>query len=299
MTAQPIVVGVDGSEPSVRAAAVAWRIAQAARAEWRPVHALPDIWAAASFAQVPISAPELARRLEAEARARLEAALGGVVPRRALGRLELRVGPAPWVVATAAREWKAALVAVGGKRHGALARALGGSTAHYLVRTLDCPVLVVAPTTTAIERILAALDLSEAAADTLAAARWLAGLLGAQLRAVHVVEPIRFPVVVPLTIDEGEFYERSVRAFERLAGSVEHVVRRGVADEAIAAEAAEWRAEVIVVGSHGKGWVDRVLVGSTTERLLNALAASLLVVPPSGARTRRVARKGRGRRESR
>ncbi len=234
-------MGVDGSEPSLRAAAVGWRIAQAAKAAWRAVHALPDVWAAASVAQVPISAAELARRLEAEARARLEAALAWAVPPQALARLEVRMGPAPWVIATAAREWKAALVAVGGKRHGALARALGGSTAHYLVRTLDCPVLVVAPATTAIERILVALDLSEAAPGTLAAARWLAALLGAQLRAVHVVEPIRFPIVLPLTIDEGEFYERSVRAFQRLVGSVEHVVRRGVADEAIVAEAAEQR----------------------------------------------------------
>jgi len=34
-----------------------------------------------------------------------------------------------------------------------------------------------------------------------------------------------------------------------------------------------------VVGSHGKGWVDRLLIGSTTERLLNRLPTSLLIVP--------------------
>jgi len=41
----------------------------------------------------------------------------------------------------------------------------------------------------------------------------------------------------------------------------------------------------VVVGSHGKGWVDRLLLGSTTERLLDQLPASLLVVPaPPGKR---------------
>jgi hypothetical protein len=33
------------------------------------------------------------------------------------------------------------------------------------------------------------------------------------------------------------------------------------------------------VGSHGKGWVDRALLGTVTERLLNQLPVSLLVVP--------------------
>jgi hypothetical protein len=58
----------------------------------------------------------------------------------------------------------------------------------------------------------------------------------------------------------------------------------------------------VVVGSHGKGWVDRVLIGSTTERLLATLPAGLLVVstgrrpapprmpPKAGVRTRRRAK---------
>jgi len=33
------------------------------------------------------------------------------------------------------------------------------------------------------------------------------------------------------------------------------------------------------MGSHGKGWATRVLVGSVTERLLNHLPTSLVVVP--------------------
>jgi nucleotide-binding universal stress UspA family protein len=62
-------------------------------------------------------------------------------------------------------------------------------------------------------------------------------------------------------------------------GPDDRVMRRGVAAEIIAAEAATWSADVVVVGSHGKGWVERLLVGSATERLLALLPASLLVVP--------------------
>jgi nucleotide-binding universal stress UspA family protein len=106
------------------------------------------------------------------------------------------------------------------------------------------------------------------------------------LRAVHVVEPAKYPTVVPLSIDQGEFERRSRAAFARLvenaAPSVmpaDCVTREGPADEGIAEEAAAWEADVTVVGSHGKGWVDRMLIGSTTERLLNRLPTSLLVVP--------------------
>jgi len=35
----------------------------------------------------------------------------------------------------------------------------------------------------------------------------------------------------------------------------------------------------LVVGSHGKGWAQRVLLGSVTERLINHLPTSLLVAP--------------------
>jgi nucleotide-binding universal stress UspA family protein len=57
------------------------------------------------------------------------------------------------------------------------------------------------------------------------------------------------------------------------------VIRRGQAAETIAQEAAAWRADVIVVGSHGKGWVDRLLIGSITEALLNDLPTAMLVIP--------------------
>ena len=58
-------------------------------------------------------------------------------------------------------------------------------------------------------------------------------------------------------------------------------MRRGRAAAAITSEVRQWNADLVVMGSHGKGWVDRLLIGSTSERLLNVLPTSMLVVPVS------------------
>jgi nucleotide-binding universal stress UspA family protein len=53
-----------------------------------------------------------------------------------------------------------------------------------------------------------------------------------------------------------------------------------MAVDAILRETAESQADLLVVGSHGKGWAQRWLVGSVTEQLLNHRPTALLVVPP-------------------
>jgi nucleotide-binding universal stress UspA family protein len=91
-----------------------------------------------------------------------------------------------------------------------------------------------------------------------------------------------------------EVHERSREAFDRLMKSARTVAladrarRTGIAAEVIAGGDCAWNAELIVVGAHGKGWVDRLLIGSTTERLVNLLPASLLVIPTAARRRSRL-----------
>jgi hypothetical protein len=56
------------------------------------------------------------------------------------------------------------------------------------------------------------------------------------------------------------------------------MVREGVATDVIAQVVAERHADLLVVGSHGRGWVDRLLIGSATETLLSRLPCSMLIV---------------------
>ena len=291
VSGKPVVVGVDGSPESVRAAALGWRIAKAGGVGCALVCALPDPGPATAFGP-PLYSPDLYERLYAETRRAVMDALRPELPPALVESVEVRVGRPADVLAHVAAKMGAGLVVVGGRHHGALARGLGGSTAHTLVRTVGIPVLVAGPGAPALERVLAAVDLSEAAAPTFAVAAQYARLLDARLRVLHVVEPIRFPIVVPLTVDASEFERRSTIAFEDMLRGVEdtdtvdRIVRPGTAVEAIATEAVAWSAGLVVVGSHGRNWLDRLVIGSTTERLLNLLPVSLLVVPIEAGRPR-------------
>jgi nucleotide-binding universal stress UspA family protein len=285
MTWKPIVVGVDGSPESRGALELASELAHAARAKLVAVYALPDLWLAGNLDQTPIILPAVYEALVRDGRAAIRTFLHDALPAARHLSLEVRTGTAATAIAAVARRQRAGLVVLGGKHHAALARGLGRSTAHYLVRTLDVPLLVADQSSATVTRVLAAVDLSAAAAPTIQAAAGLAALLGARLRVVHVVEPLRVLYLPIAPLDQEGFERLSRETFDRLLeafpqiGADDRVVRTGMAAETIAEEVAAWRPNVLVLGSHGKGWVNRLLVGSTTERLLNVLPTSLLVIP--------------------
>lgn len=283
MRSKPIVVGVDGSLESRHAARMAYGIARARGTDCQLVYAFPDLALPAALGPTPY-APGDYERVRSEVARGVAESVRGDVPDAVVDGLDVQTGRAADILRNVAERLGATLVVVGGRHHGVMGRSLGGSTAHRLVRTANVPVFVTGPELSSQTRVLVAIDLSQAAAATLAAAAAYARALGAELRVLHVVEPVRYPRVVPLTMADEEFQRRSEAAFGALVREsgleeCEQVVRWGPATETIAAEAAAWKASVLVVGSHGKGFVDRLLIGSTTEQLLNLLPTSLLVVP--------------------
>jgi len=286
MSWQPIVVGVDASPEAAGAAAFAFRMSQRAGTSCHLVHAARDAWASVGVAE---GVDELWHALIHQARANITTTLKNVVPKELADDLTVRLGRAPLVLKEAVRELGAEVVVLGGKHHSALGRWLGGSTSLNVARTTEVPVLVVAGSPTVIRRVLVAVDGSAGSRPTLEAADRHAALFGAELRALSVLEPL--PVIPGMTqaYETGEYYamseellERDVWSLIRTSG-VERIVRYGMAVETIAREATEWGADLLIVGSHGKGWAERVLLGSVTERLLNHLPTSLLVVPVGAA----------------
>lgn len=285
MAWKPIIVAVDDSPEAATAAALGWRLAAAARTTCHFVHVVHDPGTAFASLAMRGRSGELEPALLELLGPRLRAALAQSVPPEAMDRLTILVGRTAVMLNIEAERLGAGLVIVGGKHHPLLGRWLGGSTARDAVRTLSVPVLVTAGLPAALRRVLVAVDLSYAAKPTIAEAERFVTLAGGAMRAMHVLQPLPYVPESGPFVEQQRFNDDSVAALEqdvwplvRLPG-VERTVRSGDPAVELAAEAAEWRADLLVVGSHGKGWVDRALLGTVTERLLNQLPVSLLVVP--------------------
>jgi nucleotide-binding universal stress UspA family protein len=296
MKGKPIVAGVEATGEGAWAASTAWRLAQTMGVPCLLVHAVPD--PAIPPGNTPGVPDQAAFRNELRrlAQAELLRALEGPVPPEGLTQLHIRFGRAGRVLTTFAQENDAGLVVVGAKRHTALKRWVAGSTALDTIRKNPIPTLIATRSTAAVRRVLAAVDLSEAATATIAGAEEIADLLGAELRVLHAIEPVVMVAELPPTFTQADLEAGAVRVLETeiwpkvTRPGAERVVRHGRPVPVITDEAVSWDAHVIVVGSHGRNWIDRMLLGSVTEGLLRELPASVLVVPvpaPASSRPRR------------
>lgn len=100
--------------------------------------------------------------------------------------------------------------------------------------------------------------------------------------------PYAFPVQYSVKIDEelraqaADFAERAERrlceCLPGLAGKVATRVVRGAPAPSIVLEAEEWKADLIIVGSHGYGFWERMLLGSVSNAVVHHAPCSVLVV---------------------
>ncbi len=114
------------------------------------------------------------------------------------------------------------------------------------------------------------------------------------IKIVSVYE-MTFPLdVFPTPTDFTEKLETSAREqAESFAEQAEAMIRRffpnsnidlttqiavGAPEQILIEEAKEWNADLVVVGSHGRGFWGRMLLGSTTDALVHHAPCSVLVV---------------------
>jgi len=287
---KPVIVGVDASSEAQDAVRFGQKLSQATGAPLVLVHAVREYWIPFADEQLGERTKELRQALLDTARAQVATLLADCVPPEVLNQLIVRFGRAPVVLHQVAEETGAGLVILGGKHHTVLDRWTGGSTSHNTVRTLGLPVLVVPKgADRAFRRILVSLDVSAAAEITLAAAERYVKAFGAELKVLSVIEP---PVILPEVtppMATTEFYAMAEDALEQriwplVHAPAEKIVRYGQPVETILREAHDWNADLVIVGSHGKGWGERLMLGSVTERLLSHLPTALLIVPAKGER---------------
>jgi universal stress protein E len=154
--------------------------------------------------------------------------------------------------------------------------------------------------------VLAAVDPSHAHAkparldaDILKAATRFSVTLHGRLHVVHAIDPSLGTLAMSApTIDATaaamsyEVLEAEARAaFERFMGAMDvdparrHLVNTSPA-RAIPAVARATRAGLVVMGAVSRSAMQRLFIGSTAERVLDALPCDVLVLKPRGTRTR-------------
>jgi nucleotide-binding universal stress UspA family protein len=241
------------------------------------------------YPEMSAFSPESTRAVQEAVLGRMEAQVRKLATD---ARVELRAVPVPadLAIIQVAEETNAELIVVGATRHGKLASTLLGTSAQRVVRAASVPVLVIRrPGTQALRRVLMTTDLSELssavylrALDLVMAMRQEAE---PELRMLLVVghdlsspPPMRQAVIDDLAHrDLGEFLRRLPPATPQALGKV----RLGNAAHEIVAEAAEWDADLLVLGTHGRGGVSRFLIGSVAEAVLRRALCDILIIPAS------------------
>ncbi len=139
-----------------------------------------------------------------------------------------------------------------------------------------------------VEKLLLATDLSEASGAATEQAFELASRLGASLLIVSVIDP------GSLRLPGGRYNARMDQVRERREAIAQALVERGRAmgvpvsflvwdgdpgDMIVAAAEAE-HADMVIVGSHGRGTVGRFFLGSVSEHVVRHAPCPVLVVRP-------------------
>jgi nucleotide-binding universal stress UspA family protein len=148
----------------------------------------------------------------------------------------------------------------------------------------------------AMKTLLVPVDLSDAAQPVLQKAAELAPQLSARIVLLHIVEPVATYVPVGATMDviaaappPAEITESLSAPDSRLkalaeqletAGiNVEAVTLIGLAVDDILEQAAKYRADFIMLGSHGHGALYHLFSGSVVTGILKRATCPVIVVP--------------------
>jgi len=285
----PVVVATDGREQSDAAMAVG-RLLAGDEGALRVVTVLKALPMVSPEAALPISADvQTARRAEQR---RAVVAQADRVWGETNVDVELAEGEPAATIAKIAHDSNATMIVSGIGRHQVMDRLFGDETAIRLVRMSSVPVLTVAGgLLRAPRRIVVAADFSE---TSLRAAR-----LALELAAPHAtlylahVGP-RDKVLhdwnswgLSYKEDAGDALQKMLHQLRVPTGmTVQRVLLQGDPATELLAFATSVNADLIATGSHGYGFVARMLIGSVTTRILRCSTCSVLCVPHAAAMTR-------------
>lgn len=283
----PVVAGVDGSESALAAARWAADEAARKRVPLRLVSVVHVPVASGYVGDAGLSV-DLLDGLQAESLRMLDEARSTLVTRQPDLDVTTAVLVGPPIPALVEESGAARLVVVGSRGMGGFRGMLVGSTAVALASRGQCPVAVIRGGGREDGPVLVGVDGSPASDAAVALAFEEASLRRAELVALHTwlehaSDPAYLAAVEP-ALNWDRLSERGMESLaERLAGCAERYpdvtvtrrVTRGRPIVNLLAAAAD--AQLLLVGSRGRGTFAGVLLGSTSQALVYHAPCPLIV----------------------
>ncbi len=206
---------------------------------------------------------------------------------RFTGRLWVETGTPIRVARKLAQRLKGDLIIVGHRGKKFFSRLALGSVSESVVRTIRRPVLVVKKHPRRFRRIMVPIDGSRLSLTALHVATQWAALMQADIVPVSIVEPFH----VPYPVDDApsfhatlmEAHTKAMRQWlapfdrKRLRPSR---VELGYPKRDLVRIAKEMKADLIIIGSHGRAGLASTIIGSVARALLHHAPCSILVIPP-------------------
>ncbi len=278
-----ILIASDGSPSAERAIALVGCVTWPAGTTFRLITvaaSVPVLVASALVTEMPPTPTEVERQL-------------GLLRGHDI-EVVVREGRAASRIVDEAADWRADLVIIGSHGYGPLRSALLGSVAAEVVDHAPCAVLVARRGRA--DHVLLAEDGSETAAAAAALLARIPSLGGRELRVLsvaHVQAPLDSGIVPHLRELARREHAETVTAareqHEQLAatragslartnGTVTHEVRVGDPATQILEAAVEHSTELVILGSHGRTGLGRLLLGSVARKVLLHAHSSVLIV---------------------
>jgi len=238
-------------------------------------------------------APQLIEKAEKETRQHLESVKNRAAKEGVDCEIIARQGEDPYkYIVDEAAKHQVSMIIMGRRGRKGLKRLMMGSVTAKVIGHSPCNVLVV-PRAARLEfrKILVATDGSKYSNAAASEAVAIAKRCGATLIAASVVP---YESISPLGIVHSEMQwelvteesrkaaENNIKNVKEIAEKedvkIEELILEGRPYEAIINAAKEKRVDLIVVGSHGRTGLDRLLMGSVTEKVIGHTPCPVLVV---------------------
>ena len=205
------------------------------------------------------------------------------------GRLRLVMGSPPRELLELSRQAKADLIVIGAVEGGALHRILLGSTADEVIRKAPCPVLLArAGAAFPPLQVEIPVDLSPCSGNALRQGLNLLAGLGAapEAEVLFVLNPLEVAGSIQFTSDQvermaGEELERFVAANGPSPVPLRTRILTGYPRDTILSALEERRTDLAILGTHGRGGFERLMLGSVAGEVVRRAGCNLLVVPPA------------------